>query len=279
MDSSSEGGAPDRAGLARPWRRAAAELGSGRDKVGGGELDDVARHAREQRIGRVLRDHQTAALMDRQGAGRAVVEHPGEHHTDHPRPECPGCRAEKGIDRGPVATFVRAAGEQHVAVRADKVAIRPGDEDRARRQMFARHRNPGGKLAGPLQDVRQHGSAERRHVQDDQHGGGKICREAADHCSQCFDPAGGCTDQDHVPACRRGLLVHARLPSVRLNTDRTPSSCGSKRPSLVLASPSTGMPSPAAVAQTGADGHLKRTLSRQRLTTRWLGCRGVHGSC
>ena len=120
------------------------ELGSRRDEVRGGEFHDVTRHARKERIGRVLRHHQAAALMHGKGAGGAVVEHSGQHDTDDPRAECPGCRAEKGVDGGPVAALVRAAGEQHLVVGADEVPIGPGDENRARRQLFAGHRDPGG---------------------------------------------------------------------------------------------------------------------------------------
>ena len=62
----------------------------------------------------ILNHGYSAAPLDKLKAGRAIVQHAGEHHAHHARPFGHGRRSEQGIVGGTIVVFAGAFGHEQV---------------------------------------------------------------------------------------------------------------------------------------------------------------------
>src|SRR6478752_195820 len=78
-----------------------------------------------------LDDGHTAALLDRQQTGRAVVQVAGQNHADDPWSIAVGSGAKERIDGWPVSVFLGTTGQPEVAVAQQEMTVGRSDVDSA----------------------------------------------------------------------------------------------------------------------------------------------------
>ena len=184
--------------LADESRQHLAQLGDGKYVVDVDVLQRAARHRVDEGIVRILHDGKPALALDGGQPRRSVVERPGQHDTDHARPERIGRRPEERIDRGPMPVFARAADDADVVLVHEQVMIGPGHVDPVGEDGFAVSRMLGGQGTGRAEDLRQDALMLRRQMQDNEHRRWEVGGKPPDERRERFDAAGGSADHDDV---------------------------------------------------------------------------------
>jgi hypothetical protein len=138
------------------------------------------------------------------------VQRSAENHADGTAPECDRRTPEQRVDRRPVAVLARTARHRHAASQHRQVKSRGRDINPASLDRIAIPRLARRKVAGPLENLRQHAADPLRQMQRNENGGWKVRLNVLDETLQRANPAGRCADHDDIevrhtsPAARRG---------------------------------------------------------------------------
>ena len=184
-----------------------------------------ARHARDDRVLRILHDGDAAMLLDHAQAIDAIAERTRQDDSDHARSIDAGGTSEQRFDRGAEAVLARSVQNPQPLRRDEQVIVRPGHIDRPRLDRIVVHRELDGQRSGTLEDPRQHTVAARARVHRHQHGRRQCRRQPFDQRGQSLQSSGGCADDDDVAGHAYGLVYASQpfhLRKYRCGLSRTP---------------------------------------------------------
>src|SRR5262245_64749073 len=94
--------------------------------INGARAYGALRHVAIGRALGVLNHSGSAAALDREEPGGAVVERAREQHPDNPGGRSDGCRTEERVDRRSAAVLARPATDMNMPNSDEQVAVRRG---------------------------------------------------------------------------------------------------------------------------------------------------------
>src|SRR5215207_949128 len=179
------------------------ELGGSRNLGDLNVLDRRFRHARVSRVGWILSQHESAALLDGNCSSGTVIERARQHDSNDPGTAGASGAAKQDVDCGTVAVLSRAVAGPQVIVHDHQVAVWWGDDDPALLQFLIRNGHVDRQRPGTLQNGWQCAGTGGGNVQHHQDRGGQVWLECTYECDQALDTAGRGPDNDNVAASNR----------------------------------------------------------------------------